>query len=39
MLTNWNQFENQLVAVIDELVPLVEHRNSNISLTWKPEKD
>ena len=27
----WNQFENQLVAVVDELVPLVQHRNSNIT--------
>ena len=27
----WNQFENQLMAVVDELVPLVQHRNYNIT--------
>ena len=26
----WNQLENQLIKIIDELVPLVEHRNTNI---------
>ena len=32
----WDELENQLVAIVDELVPVVQHKNSNINVPVPP---
>ena len=32
--SHWNDLENQLIEIVDELVPYAKHKNNIVDTTW-----
>ena len=35
----WNEFENQLIEIVDELVPYAKHKNNSVDTTCNHRSD